>query len=327
MEAVVYQQSIDEFRKNPDENIITALTMPDPTKWGILQESNQGYLENIIEKPPDNRYGKLANAGVYIFRPKIFEGISKTEKSIRGEYELTDAILQTLKLGEKFHIIDATGYFWNDVGHPWQLLETTQHIMSRMPGDPVTKHHLPPAKIINHDGVVEDFVTVHGTLEIGKGSIIKSGSYIEGPVVIGENCTIGPNAYLRPFSVLGDNVKVGNGSEIKGSILFDHCAVPHLSYIGDSIIGEAVNVGCGTITANLRLDKEDIVMDISGKKVQTHRKKFGTVIGDHASLGIQVSIMPGKTIGSYSKIGSHTNITEKIPSNTLYYSKQTLSKK
>jgi bifunctional UDP-N-acetylglucosamine pyrophosphorylase/glucosamine-1-phosphate N-acetyltransferase len=328
MEPIVYQQTIDAFQQNPSESIITAKTMPDPTKWGILQINDDEYLENIIEKPPDNRYGRLANAGLYIFRPAIFEGIAQTEKSPRGEYELTDAILHARKSGEgeKFRIIDATGYYWSDVGHPWQLLETTQHIMSRMPGDAVTKHHLPPAKIINHDGVIEDFVTVHGTLEIGKGSIIKSGSYIEGPVIIGENCVIGPNAYLRPFSVLGDRVKVGNGSEIKASILFDSCAVPHLSYIGDSIIGEAVNVGCGTITANLRLDKQEIAMTIRETKVPTHRKKLGTVIGDHASLGIQVSIMPGKTIGSFAQIGSHTVITENIPSQALHYAQQSVGK-
>ena len=145
-------------------------------------------------------------------------------------------------------------------------------------------------------------------------------------MVIGENCTIGPNAYLRPFSVLGDRVKVGNGSEIKASILFDSCAVPHLSYIGDSIIGEAVNVGCGSITANLRLDKQEITMSIRDTKVPTHRKKLGTIIGDHASLGIQVSIMPGKTIGSYANVGSHTVITENIPSHALYYAKQSVGK-
>ena len=99
----------------------------------------------------------------------------------------------------------------------------------------------------------------------------------------------------------------------------NNTAIPHLSYVGDSIIGENVNMGCGTITANLRLDKKPISMTIKETRVNTHRKKLGTIIGDNAQLGIQVSIMPGKTIGSNAFVGSNTIVNENVPADSVYY--------
>ena len=71
----------------------------------------------------------------------------------------------------------------------------------------------------------------------------------------------------------------------------NHTAVPHLSYIGDSIIGEHVNLRCGTVTANVRLDKKNISMEIKDKLIETHRRKLGAIIGNCRSLGISVKII------------------------------------
>src|SRR5439155_747444 len=82
--------------------------------------------------------------------------------------------------------------------------------------------------------------------------------YLEGPVHVGKRCQIGPNAYLRPYSSIGDDVKVGAGCEIKNSIVMRNTKIPHLSYVGDSILGEGCSLGAGTITANLRFDEAQI---------------------------------------------------------------------
>ncbi len=319
MDSEIYHQAIEKFNDQGCDGIITGKYMPDPTKWGILKTDALGHLEQLIEKPPDDRYGNLANAGVYLFKPAIFESIKETPLSSRGEYELTDSIEIDIKKKKKYSVVDISDYYWSDVGHPWQLLEATIHIIKALPGEPVTKTNYPPAHIINHGGKIEEGVTIHGTVVIGKNTLLKSGTYIEGPVILGENCTIGPNSYLRPYTSLGNGCKVGNGSEIKGSIIMNNTAIPHLSYVGDSIIGENVNMGCGTITANLRLDKKPISMTIKETRVNTHRKKLGTIIGDNAQLGIQVSIMPGKTIGSNAFVGSNTIVNENVPADSVYY--------
>ena len=315
MDSQIFEKVVSEFSTNKYDGLISAKHMQDPTKWGILKSNDEGLLEKIIEKPPDNRYGNLANAGVYIFNQDIFEGIANTEKSVRGEYELTDSIQYLVDKKKKIKIIDISDYYWNGVGYPWQILETNQHIISNMDEN----EELTISKI---NVLIENSVTIHGNVKIGENTIIKAGTYIEGPLIIGKNCVIGPNAYLRPYSTIGDKCKIGNSSEIKASIIMSHTAVPHLSYIGDSIIGEHVNLGCGTVTANVRLDKKNISMDIKGKLLETHKRKLGAIIGDYASLGINVNIMPGKSIGSYSEIGSNTIVSKNVPANSLLYTKQ-----
>ncbi len=315
MDSQIFEKVVSEFSTNKYDGLISAKHMQDPTKWGILKSNDEGLLEKIIEKPPDNRYGNLANAGVYIFNQDIFEGIANTEKSVRGEYELTDSIQYLVDKKKKIKIIDISDYYWNGVGYPWQILETNQHIISNMDEN----EELTISKI---NVLIENSVTIHGNVKIGENTIIKAGTYIEGPLIIGKNCVIGPNAYLRPYSTIGDKCKIGNSSEIKASIIMSHTAVPHLSYIGDSIIGEHVNLGCGTVTANVRLDKKNISMDIKGKLLETHKRKLGAIIGDYASLGINVNIMPGKCIGSYCEIGSNTIVSQNLPANSLLYVKQ-----
>jgi bifunctional UDP-N-acetylglucosamine pyrophosphorylase/glucosamine-1-phosphate N-acetyltransferase len=311
MDSQIFEKIVTDFSANTYDGLISAKNMEDPKKWGILKSTNDGFLEKIIEKPPDNRYGNLANTGVYIFNQGIFEGIANTEKSLRGEYELTDSIQYLVDSKKKIKIVDISDYYWNGVGYPWQILETNKHIISEMDNN-----------LIHSSVVEEESVNIKGIVEIGENTLLKAGTYIEGPLIIGKNCVIGPNAYLRPYSTIGDNCKIGNSSEIKASIIMNHTAVPHLSYIGDSIIGEHVNLGCGTVTANVRLDKKNISMEIKGNLVETHKRKLGAIIGDYTSLGINVNIMPGKCIGSYCEIGSNSVVSQNVPANSLLYAKQ-----
>jgi bifunctional UDP-N-acetylglucosamine pyrophosphorylase/glucosamine-1-phosphate N-acetyltransferase len=86
--------------------------------------------------------------------------------------------------------------------------------------------------------------------EIGQDTIIYPSTYIEGKNIIGKNCKIGPCAHLRGYVVICDNIKIGNFVEVKKAKINSNTNVGHLSYIGDSELGERVNIGAGTITAN-----------------------------------------------------------------------------
>lgn len=171
------------------------------------------------------------------------------------------------------------------------------------------------------EGEVENTVTVKPPVRLGKGSILRAGTYVEGPAVIGENCDVGPNSYIRPFTSIGDKCRVGNACEIKNSILMHNTRVPHLSYVGDSIIGENVNFGAGTITANLRLDEKPIYVTVKGQRVNSERKKLGALVGDNVKTGIGVTIMPGVTIGPDSAIGANLTVDSDVPRNTFVYTK------
>jgi bifunctional UDP-N-acetylglucosamine pyrophosphorylase/glucosamine-1-phosphate N-acetyltransferase len=138
------------------------------------------------------------------------------------------------------------------------------------------------------------------------------GSYIEGPALIGKNCEVGPNCYIRPTTVLANNCKVGNACDVKNSILMKNTKVPHQSYVGDSILGEGVNLGAGTKLANLRLDRTPVVARLNGEYVHTKLKKFGAVIGDGAQFGINSMTNPGTVIGANSLIGPGAIVYEEL---------------
>jgi bifunctional UDP-N-acetylglucosamine pyrophosphorylase/glucosamine-1-phosphate N-acetyltransferase len=107
--------------------------------------------------------------------------------------------------------------------------------------------------------------------------------------------------------------------EIKNSIILSNTTIGHLSYVGDSVIGNGCNFGAGTKVANLKLEKNEINMTIQGKILSTGKKKLGVFLGDNVKTGINVSLMPGITIGVNSRIGAHTLVNQNVPSNTLLY--------
>lgn len=249
-----------------------------PERFGIAVLNKEGYLENLIEKPKEY-IGNLASVGGFVFDRKIFDYPLELEPG-QSEYFIP-TMLRKLCKEEKVALLKVEKY-WLPTGYPWDLLAANELLIKGI-----------KAKI---DGVVEHGAVLKEAVIIGKGSVVKAGAYIEGPVVIGENCTIGPNCYLRAGTAIGNNCKVGNAVEIKNSILMDGVHVGHLSYIGDSILGEKANIGAGTITANLRHDNGNVRSMSKGVLVDTGRRKLGVIMGDNVHTGINTSIYPGRKI-------------------------------
>jgi len=137
---------------------------------------------------------------------------------------------------------------------------------------------------------------VDGRLQVGKGTKILPGVVIEGDVIIGDNCKVGPNCYIRGSTSIGDKCHVGQAVEIKNSILLPGTNVGHLSYLGDTILGEKVNLGAGSITSNLRHDGGAHRSPVEGRMVDTGRRKLGAIVGDGVHTGIHTSIYPGRKL-------------------------------
>lgn len=163
----------------------------------------------------------------------------------------------------------------------WQLLTINEQLLSEIKENKI-------------EGELSERAEIDGVLVLGEGSRVLPGVYIEGTVVIGKNCKVGPNCYIRGNTSIGDNCHVGQAVEIKNSILMNKASIGHLSYTGDSVIGERVNFGAGTITANLRHDGKNHRSAVEGKLVETGRRKFGTIAGDDVHTGIHTSIYPGR---------------------------------
>lgn len=132
---------------------------------------------------------------------------------------------------------------------------------------------------------------------VGKNTEIQKDTMITGPAIIGENCIITHGSLLRGSCLLGDNVRIGHGSEIKESIFLNNSVSAHLNYVGNSIIGNDVNISGGTIFANFRLDKKTVTIKSNNDKIETGLLKFGSIIGDDSSIGVSSVLNPGTIIG------------------------------
>lgn len=146
------------------------------------------------------------------------------------------------------------------------------------------------------DGEVHPSAVIEGVIHLGAGTRILPGVYIEGNVVIGANCKIGPNCYIRGNTSIGDGCHIGQSVEIKNCLILSKTNVGHLSYVGDSVLGEKVNFGAGTTTSNLRHDGKNHRSMVGGELLDTGRRKFGAIIGDGAHTGINTSIYPGRKL-------------------------------
>lgn len=275
-DMLIGQEDLKALLSRKEEAVICVKEVENPSDFGVLETENNKVVR-IIEKsknPPTN----LANAGIYLFRESIFDYIDLTQPSVRNEFEITDSIQMLIDSGAVvgYNLLEGR---WIDIGYPWDLLKANERLLKDLKG--------------SCEGNVEPNATIKGEVAIGKGTIIKNGSYIEGPAVIGENCEIGPNCYIRPSTAIGNHAKVGNAVEIKNTIIMEGTHVGHLSYVGDSVIGKRCNFGAGTKVANLRHDGKNIKVKVKGKVIDSGRRKLGVIMGDDVHTGINTSINIG----------------------------------
>ncbi|MDD4250213.1 MAG: sugar phosphate nucleotidyltransferase, partial [Methanosarcina sp.] len=268
-DMLIGQEDLKSLVSRKEEAVICVKEVENPSDFGVLETDNNKVVR-IIEKPK-NPPTNLANAGIYLFRESLFDFIDKTQLSVRRELEITDSIQMLIDSGAPVGYHPLTGR-WIDIGYPWDLLKANEHLLKDLKG--------------SCEGTVEPNATIKGEVAIGKGTLIRNGSYIEGPVVIGENCDIGPNCFIRPSTAIGNRVRIGNAVELKNTIVMEGTHVGHLSYVGDSVIGRRCNFGAGTKVANLRHDGKNIKVILKGRILDSGRRKLGVIMGDDVHTGI-----------------------------------------
>lgn len=170
---------------------------------------------------------------------------------------------------------------------PWRLL-----------GEPLDEvlRKLPDRRIAIE--VVDGAYLRGPRIVVGEGTEIAPGALIEGPAWIGDGVTIRTGAYVRGGSWIGDGAVVGANTEVKRAIVLPGARAPHLSYVGDSILGSGVNLGAGTVLSNFRHDGgEVVILGPGGKKIPTGRRKLGAVLGDGVATGCNTVLHPGVVMG------------------------------
>ena len=310
----VVKKVIAEHEKEKPAATMAVAPVDNPEDYGIVELENGKYVKRIVEKPsrkeaPTN----LANAGVYVLSTEIFEKVRQTSASARGEWEITDAL--SLLSKEKKHVlaVQIPSEDWIDIGKPWNLLEANRWALSRM------EHHV--------YGRIENGAHLIGAVTVAETARVRSGAYVEGPALIDEGSDIGPNCYIRPCTSVGRKVRIGNACDIKNSVIMDNTHIGHLSYVGDSVIGEGCNLGAGTVTANYKLDAGTVKMVVKDTVVDSGRRKLGAVLGDGVKTGINALLMPGVKVGNNSWVGPNVVVYRDLPADTVVLLKQNLDKR
>lgn len=215
---------IEKFQRENLDGLISVSHVDFPEQFGVVQ-MNGNKIDRVIEKPK-NPPSNLAINGVYLFRSTIYEAISKIHPSLRGEYELTDAIQQLID--DQYQLgIYSSSYLWKDTGQPKDLIFCNQYFLGKLKGIEI-KGSIDLISSISNAGIIGENVKIIN-------------SVIRGPVIIGPN-TIVENSYIGPYSSISENVSIYN-CELENSIVMANTVLDSIPYrIEKSLIGSEVKI-------------------------------------------------------------------------------------
>lgn len=154
-------------------------------------------------------------------------------------------------------------------------------------------------------------------ISIGKGSVVEPGAYISGPCIIGEDCQVRHGAYIRGNLITGNKCVIGHTTEVKNAVFLDGAQAGHFAYVGDSVLGNHVNLGAGTKCANLRFDNHHVPVLWDGRKIDSGLRKFGAIFGDRSQTGCNSVTNPGTLLGKESHLGPCATVRGVVPPKSI----------
>jgi len=166
-------------------------------------------------------------------------------------------------------------------------------------------------------GEINKLAWIGENVHIGKGTIVEPNVTIIGPAIIGSDCEIRAGAYVRKNVIIGDEVIVGHSTEIKASILLNNVTVPHLAYVGDSILGWKAHLGAGVIISNVKLDNTPIKVRIGDQLFDTGLLKLGAIVGDLVEVGCNSVLNPGTFVGKRTMAYPNSSLRGYYPPDSI----------
>lgn len=281
----------DKLKKGSAEMVLFGKETDQPQSYGIFKTKTiegQEQVIEIIEKPEKGKEpSNLRVVGIYMLPFNFFGYLERVPQE---HYSLEQAISLYLK-ENNIAILNIIKKDTPSLKYPWDLLMINKLLMDKYLGDKIEK---------------------------GENVKVFENAIIKGPCYIGKNCSIGTNSLIREYVNLEDDCLIGANAEITRSIFQEDVHV-HSGYFGDSIFGKGCRVGAGTVTANVRIDRNRVNSLVKGEKIDTGLKSLGVMVGENTKIGINCSLMPGKLIGSNCLIGPKTTVSENIEDNTEYF--------
>lgn len=320
------QHLLDTHKSNKNAATILTAHLPNPQGYGRVFCDGQNFLQQIVEDrdcTAAQRQNRRINAGIYCFNWEKLADVLPNLKSQNDqqEYYLTDAVNylnpvmvmdvedyeEILGINDRKQLATAYEILQTRVKDEWMTAGVTLINPETITIDDTVQ--------IEPDVIIEPQTHLRGNTIIRSGCRIGPGSLIENSE-IGENVTvlysvisesvvnsgtrIGPYAHLRGHVEVGSSCRIGNFVELKNSQLGDRTNVAHLSYLGDAQLGEKVNIGAGTITANY-----DGV------------KKHKTKIGDRTKTGSNSVLVAPLTLGEDVTVAAGSVVTEDVENDAL----------
>ena len=298
-ESSAYTRLLEAHQANPAISYLLAYEVSDYFPGGYLVVGEEGELTQIVEKPEKGKEpSNLVNILIHLHTDpqRLLKYTAGVQTDRDDVYEC--ALDAMAKDTSKVKVVPYTGS-WNAIKYPWHIFSAVRHFLDQ------SQQYISPSAKISERAVIEGKVIISDNVRVFENAVVR------GPVYIGPNSVIGNNSLVREYSHIGSDCVVGYSTEVKGSYVGDGCWF-HMSYVGDSIIGEECSFGANTVLANWRFDEKNIKVRIEGKAIDSGRDKFGAIIGNNCKTGVNVSIMPGIRIGPNSIVGSHASLTEDL---------------
>ena len=191
-----------------------------------------------------------------------------------------------------------------DVEYPWEVLARLDAFGKSLLDERIGQVH--PTAIVD------------GPLFIAEGAEVGPYAVLEGPVYLAEGARVGHTACLRGPVVLGPAARVMHASEVKRSMLLADARAPHFNYVGDSVVGNDVNLGAGVKLANFKAFGDEVKID--GASIGL--RKFGSAIGDGVSIGCNAVLAPGTVVGRGTVIYHGATVRGIVPGGSIVKLKQ-----
>lgn len=134
-------------------------------------------------------------------------------------------------------------------------------------------------------------------VELRQGTIVEAGAWVQGPTILGPETLVRQGAYVRGGVLTGTKAIIGHATEVKSSLFLNGAKAAHFAYVGDSILGNQVNLGAGTKVSNLKMTNDEILLRVAEKSIPTGLRKMGALIGDRTETGCNSVLNPGVLLG------------------------------
>jgi len=249
-------------------------------------------ITKIVEKPKGNNLGNYVLSGVFILPASFFKLLESSGNSM-------EKALKKVVAGEGLRA-SMWEDEWLDVVYPWEILTANKMIMDSWQESSIAK-----------TATLEANVTLQGIVHIKAGAIIKSGAVLEGPCCIGERSYIGNNSLIRSYTSVGKNCSVGSGVELKNCVVMDNSQIGRLSFVGDSVLGENVDMGAGCMTVNRTVDWKPISVKNGKRPIGTGMTKLGAFLGDGVVVGAGNTLEPGMVVAPGKILPACYSVTQK----------------